>query len=256
MKKLAFLSTSDIFCDFTYNLSIESAKKRCKIIGNSTNQPALIVEYFQNRFTLNDKFKNFVALNTLHSTKLVQCHVVQFENSNESDRLLRVLSKSFLDRDVPWELRYHLINQLTSEYKLNSTTISRKLGLNKTVVDKYILEQGIPDYFKELAIQKGYGGPVLNTIFHDAYFSDATKLILYDMAVNDNPRLTIEKFNILKRYLKKGLFLTQNAIDVKQQIREIVEPKNFIETEYWNYINNKYFYLTPIDLFNLETEVL
>lgn len=153
--------------------------------------------------------------------------------------ILRVLSKSFLESNVPWQMRYTLIQLLMKKYKLNPREISAHTHIKDKELKKYIPEPEIPDYFKKIAVEKGYG-TLLNAIYRDINFSDETKLILYDMGTTEKHRLTEEKFRTLKRYLKVGNNLTPDLFNLKKQITEIVEPKEYIESELWNMINHKY----------------
>jgi hypothetical protein len=238
---MAILSARDISCDFPYIIGEDSAKKRLKIIDNNTNQPCLIVEFINNQYYLNSNFNNYAALKTSNNNKLVFCHVIEYKEGSEEKRLLRVLSKSFLERGVPWKLRYQLIQRIRSEFLLTEEDLANETGTTKTEIRKYILEPEIPDYYKEKAIEKGYGASLMNKIYNDEYFSNEDKEILYSLAVKEKPRLTQKKLSSLKRYISKGYYLTPNQIELVEQIIKIIQPKDFIETIYWNHISQQYY---------------
>jgi hypothetical protein len=240
LDKMAILASRDIKCDYPYLIGEESAKKRLNIIDNSTNQPSLVVEFINNRYFLSSNFINYAALKTLNDRKLVFCLVIEFKEVSEEKRLYRVLSKAFLERGVPWKFRYELVSRLRNEFLLNEEQLVEETGIPKSEIKRYILEQEIPDFFKSLAIEKGYGGPLLNSICRDKYFSNTEKEILYSLALKDKPRLTPEKFATLKRYISKGFYLSSNSFNLTEQIIKIVQPKDFIETIYWNYISQQY----------------
>lgn len=250
MEKMAFLSTEDILCDFVYEVSYKSAAKRFDILVNKTNQPVLIVEYFNNKFYLSENFYNYAALRRINKSKIVRCHISKFQDNDECKRLLRVLSKSYTEQ-ARWNLRYELIRRLTNDFQLSPKEISDQTGIKESEINNNILEAGIPDYYKEIAIKKGYG-VIVNSIYRSTY-SDERKLVLYDMAVSDTHRLTSKKLQELNRYVRNGLLLTQNLDVLKEQIIEIVEIKKHIESEHWNNISRKY----SNNLFNegIESEV-
>jgi hypothetical protein len=239
LEKTAYLSVNDIICDYTFTIGMISAKNRCKILLNQTKQPVLIVEYVNNQYFLRENFKDCAALNTVHPNKLVRCLVIDDEIKNECLRLMRVLSKSFTERDVPWQLRYNLIRRITTEFMLSPTTISKRSGVSETEIKKYILEKGIPDVYKEIAINKGYG-TLLNDIYRESILPEHLMWILFDMAVSNQGRLTKDKYLSLKRYLRRDYNLSDNPNDIRRQIIEITEPKDFIEFNYWHAISDKY----------------
>jgi hypothetical protein len=191
-------------------------------------------------FYLSSNFNNYAALKTSNDSMLVFCHVIEYKDVNEDKRLLRVLSKAFLERGVPWKLRYVIIQKLRSEFRFTAEKLAEETGIALSEIRKYILEPGIPDFYKGVAIEKGYGGSLLNIIYWDEYFSDQAKEILYSLAVKEKPRLTKEKFSNLKRYVSKGFYLTPNLIDLTEQIVKIIQPKEYIETIYWNQISQQY----------------
>jgi hypothetical protein len=237
---MAILSAQDIQCDYPYTIGTDTAKKRIKIMDNQTNQPNLIVEFFNNRFYLSANFTNHAALRTLNNRRLVFCHVIEFKDDYEEKRLIRLMSMAFLERGVPWKLRYELIQKLRSEYDLSEVTLANSTGIAKNEIQKYIIEPGVPDDFKEMAIEKGHSGPLLNKIYQDNYFSDEAKNILYGLAFKGRPRLTIEKFSSLKRFIAKGFYLTPNIIELTEQVIKIIEPREFIESVYWGKISRDY----------------
>jgi predicted transcriptional regulator len=139
-----------------------------------------------------------------------------------------------------------LIQRIRSEFLLTEEDLANETGTTKTEIRKYILEPEIPDYYKEKAIEKGYGGSLMNKIYNDEYFSNEDKEILYSLAVKEKPRLTQEKFSSLKRYISKGYYLTPNQIELTEQIIKIIQPKDFIETIYWNHISQQYYHILMI----------
>ncbi|MEH7385789.1 hypothetical protein V7147_10315 [Bacillus sp. JJ1521] len=182
------MSVNDIICDYPYTLGPESAKNRYNILTNLTNQTVLIVEYFNKKCSLINFFKNFAALNTINKNRLVICNVINSETPNESDRLLRVLSNAFQDRDVPWQLRYKIINQLIHDFLYSTKFLSDYTGIKTKKIEDYIIKKGIPDFYKEEGIKHGCG-TLLNTIYEDDAFIGDQKLILYDMVVGPKPDL-------------------------------------------------------------------
>ncbi|GIN59397.1 hypothetical protein J8TS2_37160 [Lederbergia ruris] len=237
MDKIAFLSAEDIKHDFLYPISYRSAKKRFDILINNTNQPAIIVENFKGKFYVNENFKNFAVLKKIDPKRMIPCLIIHNPVEEECDRLLRVLSKSILERPT-WKIQYELIQRLTREFHLGVTEIAKEVNVKDKEIGKFMLEPNIPDYYKSLAIKKGYGG-VMNLICKSDY-TDELKKVLYDLAVADKHRLTEGKFKSLKRYTKMGYLLTQNKNLIRRQIIKIVEPKDYIENVYWDKISGRY----------------
>lgn len=238
VNKIAILSAKDISCDYYYTLSPATAKKRFNIITNSTKHPVLAVDFFNNKYYLSDNFDNYAALRTINKNKLVRCHIIADQLDNHCQRLLRVLSKAFQEKGLPWKLRYSLIAQLNQNFNLSPRDIVEKTDIKPSELNKFLIEPDIPDRYKEIAIEKGYG-IIFNAIYRCKFNSDLTTL-LYDMAISTENRLTNVKLDLLKQYLNSGFTLTHHPHDLKTQIMKIVNPKEYIEAEYWKNINHEY----------------
>ncbi|MED4014477.1 hypothetical protein [Sutcliffiella cohnii] len=239
MKPFAFLSTKEIKCDVPFIIGDSSSRKYINIMMNDMKQPAITVEYYNGSYYLNKEFRRFAAMLSFAPLELFRCNVLEFPNTNEDERLLRVLSNCFLESYTPWHVKYTIIQRLKTIFLYNDETLAHKVRVSKSEIRKFDIHEGVPNHVKALAIENGVG-PHVNEIYKSKHFTEQQKEILYLLTIDPVNHLSLSDIKNIIKYISVGYNITFDLELFPKQIQEIVSFKDYVEYIYWDNINSKY----------------
>ncbi|WP_448163155.1 hypothetical protein [Bacillus mobilis] len=198
---------------------------------------SIIVEKdkFEDKYWLVSGFSEYVAYlefydaNPKHNT--IYCVVQPY--SNETEQRFKLLQRMFHHQVTKWIDKHILISQMVYEEK-GIGTISKKLGVNKSDIERYFIHPDIPTSIIDKAY-KNSGSFInleqirrlnLHSFLKDRLYE---KVVLSPRHVN---RLTTEKLQKLKWVLKEKNFYDLEREDQWDLIQQALNYKEILQSSW------------------------
>jgi hypothetical protein len=131
------------------------------------------------------------------------------------------LLHSCFNENVYFLIKYEYIMILLDKTNNNIEKICTKVGCSEDEIEKYIIDQRVPDMYKELAIY--HKRHVLVNMICREPTIEGYRSLLYKAAFNDKNRLTQEKLKTFIKYIGEGYSINVNSLHAQSQLNKIVD---------------------------------
>lgn len=197
---IAILPINEIDPVYRAILSTERIERHYGYIMKNMKPPYFTVHLDQTgEYTLIEGIIEYETLFSKARDSLQACWVVHYENSTE--KTYAILRRMLAYERTKWNVKYDLFQSLRRDHQQSTHTISKKLDIPLSTVNRFDLDERIPRKFIAIGI-KNNAGDLLNKICRSRSIPINFKHILYNRVVlqdGDPARLTIDLFNWLTK---------------------------------------------------------
>ncbi|HDR7799915.1 TPA: hypothetical protein QCY03_003720 [Bacillus tropicus] len=236
--RLELVKIKSIVPIYAEHVSKSAVKKMVRVLEQgSTLSSSIIVEKdkFEDKYWLVSGFTEYMAYlevydaNPQHNT--IYCVVQPY--SNETEQRLKLLQRMFHHQITKWIDKHILVSHMVYDEK-SIDTISKKLGVNKSDIERYFIHPDIPTSIIEKAY-KNSGSFInleqirrldLHSFLKDRLYE---KVVLPPRHVN---RLTTDKLQKLKWGLKEKNFYDLEREDQWDLIQQVLNYKEILQSSW------------------------
>lgn len=245
-----YLSANEVRVRHQYLPGNDTASKKYPIFIKSARPLMHVFLDKGGNFLLYKGIDAFHTLKVRSPTEAVPCQV-HLASLNLYDWTIKLLQASF-NENVNWRVKYELILTLIYEENKSAELISKDSGVSLKEIKKYIVNQEVPNFIRDLAI-KNNKEKLINDIYKEKSLTEDCKALLYRAVFSKDAPFTDTKFKLFKKYIKASFEFNPLARDAMKKLNEIVDKDTALKF-YWSSLNSdppyyfyKRFYLTILE---------
>lgn len=236
--RLELVQIESIIPIYVEHVSKSAVKKMVRVLEQGgTLSSNIIVEKdrYDDKYWLVSGFPEYMAYLEVHDKHkkhgIIYCVVQPY--SNETEQRLKLLQRMFHHQVTKWIDKHMLISQMVYDEK-SMDTIVKKLGVNKSDIERYFIHPDIP----VSVIEKAYknSGSFINLEYvRRLNLHSFLKDRLYEKVVlplRHANRLTTDKLQKLKWVLKEKDFYTLKREDQWDLIQQALKYKELLQNSW------------------------
>ncbi|WP_188455863.1 hypothetical protein [Virgibacillus oceani] len=227
--RIKWVSAKEINVRHKYLPSEKTATKIYKMLLKNNKPIMHLYQDHHGKLLLNRGIDAYNSLMVIDSNKKVPTIIVD-EEINELDSTFKLLLSCFTE-NVYYKMKYEYIMLLLEETNNDIERICKEIGCSENEITKYIIDRRVPDKYKELAIEH-QRQLFINKICRDPIVKDY-RLFLYEAVFKTENRLTLDKFNYFKKYIKSGYKININSPNAIFKLNKVVDIDQAFKV-YWN----------------------
>jgi hypothetical protein len=225
-----YLSANQVMVRHQFLPARSTASKKLPILTKS-NRPLMhvFIDRLGNYF-LWQGIEVYQTLKVIYPSLKVPCQIHQGP-SNEYQWSIKLLQSCYQENSH-WKVKLELIDLLINADGKTVEDVSCDSGIDLGEIKRYVVENEVPDDYKELAINNDKQ-MLVNEICRNKRLTKDAKNMLYEAVFHYTSPLTIEQYHLFRKYIRDGYTFDPNEADAMMKLKEIVN-KNAALVYYWS----------------------
>lgn len=230
--RIEWVSLEDIKARHSYLPTMKTASIKYQLLLRS-NQPHLhVLRTKKGELLLYKGIEAYSTMKAIHPQLTIPVYIVTTPKITKLDWTFKILQSCF-NENVYYQIKHEYITLLLKETNNHVDKISKKTGLPREEIERYKIDDTVPDKYKELAIQYNRQR-LVNEICRNTKLR-GYKTLLYRSVFQEKNRLTHEKLKIFLKFLEAGYHLNVNSILALPNLNRVVDKDQALKF-YWEHL--------------------